>query len=213
MSARNIIKSYLRKAKGCSLLGVGCYSAVMDIKYEDNKVLKVGSDGHDHWVGYYKEYIRNSVTSVHTPIVYKYYEDPQQLFYVAVIEKLSPIVTADDRVLIGDINLYCNSSMTAEKFVESLRKHSSIIPNANDFLVFINSIIDNSDVVNRFGNENDDFDPEPAERLLDLHTGNWMIRDNNTLVLIDPWCDFEMEDTQTLDTWADENLKEPPLWD
>ena len=103
--------------------------------------------------------------------------------------------------------------MTAEKFVESLRKHSSIIPNANDFLVFINSIIDNSDVVNRFGNENDDFDPEPAERLLDLHTGNWMIRDNNTLVLIDPWCDFEMEDTQTLDTWADENLKEPPLWD
>lgn len=198
MSARNIIKSYLRRATRDSLLGVGCYSAVMRATNSRNQVIKIGSQVEDPWLDYYYEVIKG-MNSPHTPKVHRLYKDNDKGYYVVLMEELRPI-DFDQHAFVESVRGYAYGDQSYED-LKSEAEAMSFIPNAEHFMNFIDYIINRTTVVNRFDGENEYFD---EDRTLDLHRGNWMIRNDGTLVLIDPWAHYEIE--ADLETWADSNV-------
>jgi len=197
MSAHNIIKSYLRRATKDSLLGVGCYSAAILANNSRDQVVKIGSCNEDPWLDYYYEIV-NCVRTVHTPKVHRLYAEEDNYYYVALMEHLQPLDSAN-AIFVTLVQNYISNSLAYSKLLESASQLSSI-PDPEAFISFIDYLIDRTDVIEK-GAWNDY--PEDA-RTLDIHAGNWMLRKDGTLVLNDPWAHYEI--TEDLERWAEDNL-------
>lgn len=197
MAALNLIKSYMRRATRDSLLGVGCYSAVLRANNSKDQVIKIGSQADDPWVDYYYEIVRGMNTS-HTPKIHRFYKDPNSSFYVAIMEELEPLDSANIDFT-SAVREYAYDEISYADLVE-LAKSMKSIPNAEAFVDFIDYLIDKTVVIHRGDWKDYDMDT----RTLDIHQGNWMLRRDGTLVLIDPWAHYEIE--ADLERWAEDNL-------
>lgn len=197
MSALNLIKSYMRRATRDSLLGVGCYSAVLRANNSKDQVIKIGSQADDPWIDYYREVV-HGISTPHTPKIHRFYKEPNGSFYVAIMEKLESL----DRAHIDFVNAvreYAYDEISYADLVEQAKSMTGI-PNAEAFVDFIDYLIDKTDVIRRGGWDEYEMDA----RTLDIHSGNWMLRRDGTLVLIDPWAHYEIE--ADLERWAEDNL-------
>lgn len=197
MSVRNLIKSYMRRATRDSLLGVGCYSAVLRANNSRNQVIKFGSQANDPWVDYYHEVVRGMNTP-HTPKVSRFYRDSHSGYYVALIEELKSL-DSDNIDFVSSVREYAYDEIDYADLLEQAEKMKSI-PNAEAFIAFIDYLIARTDVIHRGDWKEHDMD----SRTLDIHSGNWMLRGDGTLVLIDPWAHYEIE--ADLERWAEDNL-------
>jgi hypothetical protein len=185
-TAHNIIKTL--KHKGNTVIGVGCYSAVMSAKNQNN-VIKVGSDTADPCLDFYSHVVSKFNGNQHVPVVHSMYVDNNSDFYVLVMEKLDPIQVKDYDVckLCKD---YCESYITSDQFIIECENYLDYIPNPSKLLEVLKKV------------------KKLAEKLevkIDMHTGNFMLRDG-ILVVTDPWSDHEIYDEYDLSLWADENL-------
>lgn len=197
MSAHNLIKSYLRRATCDSLLGVGCYSAVLRANNSKDQVIKIGSRADDPWVDYYHEIVKG-MNTIHTPKVHRFYRDTTSGFYIAIMEELSPL-GQESINFISYVREYAEEEIGYADLLEKAKSMKSI-PSAESFIDFIDYLIARTTVIQRGGCDDYDMD----SRTLDIHQGNWMLRRDGTLVLIDPWSEYEID--VDLERWAEDNL-------
>jgi hypothetical protein len=199
MSAHNLIKSYLRRSTQDSLLGVGCYSAVILANNSRDQVVKIGSQIDDPWLDYYYEVVKG-MQSPHTPKVSRLYVDKQSDYYIAMMEQLHKL-DHKNNTFVELVRRYTVDEVSYDEVAAAADALDSI-PSAEHFMAFLDYILVRTDVTKRSwdGHKtcNDD------DRTLDIHQGNWMLRRDGTLVLIDPWAEFEIE--ADLERWAEDNL-------
>lgn len=70
------------------LLGSGCYSAVFETRC-NSRAIKIGSTLSDPWI-VYADSIKDS-DNLHFPRIYSLYQNECEDYYVAVVERLSPV--------------------------------------------------------------------------------------------------------------------------
>ena len=65
-------------------------------------------------------------------------------------------------------------------------------------------LINNTDCFTSEDEEEVPYEDTASFRKLDLHAGNIMFR-NNTVVITDPWCNCEVEDHPSMETYIEES--------
>lgn len=199
MSAHNLIKSYLRRATHDSLLGVGCYSAVILANNSRDQVVKIGSKVDDPWLDYYYEVVKG-MQSPHTPNVSRLYVDKQSGYYIAMMEQLH-ILDDKNSNFVQLVRRYTVEEVSYDEVAAAADALDSI-PSAEHFMSFLDYVLARTDVVKKSWDCHENCNDN--DRTLDIHQGNWMLRRDGTLILIDPWADFEIE--ADLERWAEDNL-------
>jgi hypothetical protein len=203
MTSHNIIKSF--KRKGSTVLGVGCYSAAVASKDPDY-IIKVGSSTSDPWLDYYSMVIEELPSNDHVPYVKKLYQDNEHDFYIAIVERLEPLdVHKEDRELVRLLREYCQNYYTDKDIIEELANFESRVPCPHKLLKLLKLIKQRTTHYSVNYSNRDEYESEADTRTLDMHTGNFMLR-NGVIVVIDPWCDLDMTEVPSLSDWADDNL-------
>ena len=199
MSARNMIKSYLRRSTQDSLLGVGCYSAVILANNSRDQVVKIGSQIDDPWLDYYYEVVKG-MQSPHTPKISRLHVDKHVGYYIAIMEQLHTLDNASS-TFVELVRRYTVEEIAYDE-VSAAADALDSIPSAEHFMSFLDYVLARTDVVKKSWDCHKDC--RDKDRTLDIHNGNWMLRRDGTLVLIDPWAEFEIE--ADLERWAEDNL-------
>jgi hypothetical protein len=191
--------------RGNTVAGVGCYSAVIEKRNTDKTVIKIGTTLTDPWLQYYESVIIPLKGNPFVPKVnsvrefYGYDEE----YYVADMEMLYP--TSNTR-----LSELCKEYVAGETSLSEFREMCKLweVENIKDLEVALDTILKNTDC---FTHEDaceavdNSIDWEHQElRMLDMHDGNFMEREDGTLVIIDPWCNVDMNDIESLDSWWDE---------
>jgi hypothetical protein len=199
MTSHNIIKNLTRR--GNSILGVGCYSAAISSK-NGLEAIKVGTNMEDPWLDFYElinqEHIKDNP---HVPVVKSFYSDDSNYFYVCVMERLEP-VTVMLTALTDMLRKFVEGSISLSEFYMLTKGYKKHIPNPEKMRELLDEIRDNT---THYSFDNDDCE-DNGGRKLDLHSGNFMLRDD-VLVIIDPWCNVCMQDVEDLSEWADKVVK------
>lgn len=206
MPAHKIIKNLTKK--GTSVLGVGCYSAVLASGSE--KVIKVGADMGDPWLDYYHMIVKPMQANTHVPKIHSFYAEDS--YYIASMERLEEVKPCTDAAnLVDFIKDYIDTRSTEEEFRQTITEFPKLVPNIEEFMQAVNKLkeytVFNSTKRDAEGNDmNDLWEQGFEDRCLDLHTGNVMLR-GNVLVITDPWCNIDMQDIPDLSCWAEENIQ------
>lgn len=199
-TAHRVIKNLRQRI---SLAGCGCFSAVFSVKAGD-KVIKVGSTTNDPWLDFYELVIKPNPNNPFVPKVYSVYIDSENDYYIATMEKLQEN-TSKLHELYKD---YVTSWITPDDLVNQLKESKAGLSDEE-----ISQLLDILDCVKQHtdyfrgttepGFYTDDTD-DPADyiRSLDMHAGNFMMRDN-ILVITDPWCLGDMESQDDLSDWVE----------
>lgn len=163
-------------------LGSGCYAAVFQHPEFRERVIKVGRSNEDGWLGYAKWCVANQGQ----PMVPKIYElrrvvNNDKVAYVAVMEKLTPLVD-DDCSEIGTSRYWQGQLSSLHVFV---RNHCSLafLPDSRAVEAMGRRLYA------AFGSQN-----------MDLHTGNAMLNAAGELVITDPYTQSDGTTTQDLPT-------------
>lgn len=185
-TAHNIIKKI--KNKGNTVIGVGCYSAVLSAKNTLN-VIKIGSDVADPCLDFYSRVVNKFPDNAHIPQLYSVYIDNISNYYVLVMEKLEAIEPKDYEVC--DLcREYCEGYLDSDEFIIACDNYLDYIPNPSKMLELLKKI-------KKLANK--------LDVKIDMHHGNFMLR-GNVLVVTDPWSEHTVYDEYDLSLWADENL-------
>jgi hypothetical protein len=82
------------------------------------------------------------------------------------------------------------------------------VENPDKLLSLLDKIIEQTDCFSYEDAEetlaNISFEDSKFYRMIDLHDSNFMEREDGTLVIIDPWCNIDMSEVESLDSWWDE---------
>ena len=191
MTAFNIIKSLTKR--GNVVLGAGCYAAVLETKTE--KVLKVGAQTTDPWLDYYSLVIKHNQKNQHVPKTYHVHIDNQHDYYVCYMERLVPL--SDD---LKDLAKLCEDFtkgwLDDEEIIKALHDYSENVPNPQELVAILKQIKELTQAHKAYSSD----DVDASARTLDLHTGNFMLR-NDVLVVTDPWCEHDMSDLRAVNEW------------
>ena len=143
-------------------------------------------------------------------------------YYVAVVEKLDPVVDCSARnesleELISQwckhgIELHSLQSLSADHDVNTTRLHEAVNSIHEIFVHDSEPAYEcNGECqpsIDSYNEEEgyDDYDCECVDNNfnIDLHSGNFMYREDGTIVINDPLCHSEMDDIDDISTWADE---------
>ena len=187
MTAKHLIKRLSKS--GNTVLGVGCYSAVVEFVSSPLKVFKIGNDAADPFLEYC--YMLEDVgASVHTPKIFNLMVDAEHDYYVCVMEKLTRLDTKAEP-LVEACEHYCTNMIDKFEFFEEAEKHTKLVPNPDKLLVILNEL-------KKVVASNDDI-------AFDLHFNNFMQRDG-VLVITDPFKDDCMDDLEDLSAWAEDQI-------
>lgn len=164
------------KKRGFKKLGSGGYSTVMG-KEGSNKVIKVGRNP-DNWIDYITWANDNGYAGTFAPKVFSYKHFPhsdktRSPFYVAVVERLDKTLgeleNSHPRRYAAD--LFCLARGCAN---DNLKKClDTVAPGMAKFM--------------------DDFDEKFSNHYVDLHKGNFMLREMDFTVLTDPLYSMQSE--------------------
>lgn len=193
MQGHRVIKSLTRK--GNVILGVGCYSAALKTSKE-NLILKIGTTLDDPWLDYYNLIIKDNKENVFVPRIEHFVAIHEQNYYVVKMEKLYP-VEMEQYNLISALAKYMIGNLSEADLAYEIQSYSDNIPDFDQLITLLNTIKDNSSW--------EDEEDTQINRKIDFHNGNFMLREDKTLVLIDPWCEWEIEDD--FSEWATKHLQ------
>ena len=197
---------------GNAIIGAGVYSAVLQHgKPFECKVIKIGNTTFDPWVDYI-EFCKDLGEHCHTPLIYKMNVDHSNDYYVATMEHLTadPIDFDDEEIsrytLAESISNLVLGSISEEEFVEEWEEYQfELFPWGFDtFFDLKNTIEEWTDCFTEEDKEEVSYEDTASFRKIDLHAANIMFR-NNTVVITDPWCNCEVEDHPSMETYIDES--------
>lgn len=194
MTAFNIIKSLTKR--GNVVLGAGCYSAVLQTS-TDNKVLKVGAHANDPWLDYYSLVIKKHEGNPHVPNAHNLHVYSDFDYYVCFMEKLTPVDTianSDLRKIVWACEKYASGRISKMNFMGDVDHFAEAVPDPLKLLEVLDSIKEHTQALKCE-------DADPSARTLDLHEGNFMLRDG-ILVITDPWCENDMSDVASVEDWV-----------
>jgi hypothetical protein len=195
MTAFNIIKSLTRR--GNALLGAGCYASAISSK-NPNQVIKIGNCMTDPWLDYYHGIVKPNQSNPHVPQVTYFMCDEEHSFYVCIMERLEEFNTNiyNKNNLTELCKDYTSHMITREEFVQQAQKYVSAIPCPDMLANLLDKIHEDTDVYDH------DEGQEGDTRRLDMHSGNFMFR-NDVLVVTDPWCEVDMTDNVDVSEWVE----------
>ena len=99
MSTANTVLTNVVKA-GNALVGVGCYSAVVQKGNDYDKVIKIGTNMDDPWLGYYHWIVAKNQDNPFVPKIYSHREFED--YYITIMERLEPSTLTDEACSIRD---------------------------------------------------------------------------------------------------------------
>jgi hypothetical protein len=194
MTAFNIIKSLTKR--GNVVLGAGCYAAVLNTTTD--KVLKVGNSVCDPWLDYYNLVIRPLKGNPHVPATNHLHVDNDFNYYVCSMERLEPVTFDTARKEVTSLcEEYVKGWFSEEEFVKQFtEQYSSFSNNINELVVVLNTIKEYTQSFTKSSEDDIDYNA----RTLDMHRGNFMLRDG-ILVITDPWCELDMSEIESVEDW------------
>lgn len=196
MTGHRIIKNLTKR--GNTVLGIGAYSAALSAS-NGTDAIKVGTNIDDPWIDFKQLVVDELTTNTHLPNIKSFYSDSNSEFYVCVMERLQPVpLTSEYTEIMDACTNYVSGSVTKKDFISLVPKNSAIVPSRKELLAALNLIKEHTTHIC-----GDDFNDDSEDRMLDMHHGNFMLRDE-VLVITDPWCNVCMEDVADLTIWADE---------
>ena len=213
MTGHRIIKNLTKR--GNSVLGVGVYSAALAAT-NGVDAIKIGTNIDDPWLDFKALVIDKLPSNNHLPIIKSFYYDNSSEFFVCVMERLDAVnVSSEVSNLVDYCKEYIECYHSSEDFIEYVSNFTKNIPNPLEMLAVLDKIKEHTTHI-KYGKpmgvstsiyDSDDYEPEYEGRMLDMHRGNFMMR-NDVLVVIDPWCNVSMDEIQDLSIWADEQISE-----
>lgn len=211
MTAHRIIKNLTRQ--GNSMLGVGCYSAALASRNGEDAI-KIGTNTYDPWLEYKQLVVEQHKDNPHVPQIKSFYIDTQSEYYVCVMERLSPVnAVGKASDLTSILEGYVRGWHSDEELLALIAPYKDQIPQPTQMLEVLKTIKAYTTHLRngrRVGEstatffESDPDEDDTEGRKLDMHRGNFMLRDD-VIVIIDPWCDVCMDDMPDLSHWADSN--------
>lgn len=209
MTGHRIIKNLTKR--GNSVLGVGVYSAALAAA-NGIDAIKIGTNMDDPWLDFKALVVDKMQNNAHIPIIKSFYYDNTNEFFVCVMEKLSPVQSGTEA---GKLVEYCKEFVEGfhsdEDFLQDVVEYAEFVPNSNDLLEVLKAIkqytthFKNSEYCSSNFSTDCDYNTTYDGRKLDMHCGNFMLRDN-VLVITDPWCNVSMDSIQDLSLWAEEQI-------
>lgn len=198
MTAFNLIKSLTKR--GNVVLGSGCYAAAIDSR-DMSQVIKIGNSMTDPWLDYYHLIIKQNQANPHVPKVKYFMCDEEHSYYICIMERLDEgEYKHNSRKVATLCREYTTHMITREEFVDVAKLHDEAIPCANMLANLLDKIHEHTSIFAREFVNNSEF--APNERLLDMHNGNFMYRDD-VVVVTDPWCESDMSDLVDVSDWLD----------
>ena len=197
---------------GNAIIGAGVYSAVLQHgKPFECKVIKIGNTTFDPWVDYI-EFCKDLGENCHAPHIYHMHVDHANDYYVATMEHLTddPIDFDDEEIsrytLAESISNLILGTISEEEFIEEWEEYQfELFPWGFDtFFDLKNTIEEWTDCFTEEDKEEVSYEDTASFRKIDLHAANIMFR-NNTVVITDPWCNCEVEDHPSMETYIDES--------
>ena len=190
MSGYSLIKKL--HFKGNVVIGAGCYSAALETRNPDI-VAKVGTTNTDPWLLYYELIIKNCSKNKYVPRVYQIHINKRMDYYMCKMERLDIRPTSayranQHRSLSNLLTNVVNGSYSEEHYYNEISKYKAV--SDPDALL---------QVLHRLHNI------KPKNVRIDLHTGNLMYR-NDELVVLDPWCEDDIDETQNVEEWVEYEL-------
>jgi len=201
-TAYNIMKNTARA--GNAVLGIGCYSAVMEKRTNDSEVIKISNNTYDPWLHYYEKIIQPLAFEGNpcVPRIHSFYIDHQNEYYIATMERLDPDNYNDYYESVREY-IVDEHEMRFRKFMD---EHPHVFPYPNAMIRVCDEIRkwtdaitegDCDDILNNW-----DFDEINGAVKLDLHSANFMFR-GEQLVITDPYSNVDMDDVCSVEDWAE----------
>ena len=197
---------------GNAIIGAGVYSAVLQHgKPYECKVIKIGNTTYDPWLDYI-EFSKPIGENCHAPLIHNLHIDHANEYYVATMEHLTtdPIDFDSDEISRYDLANSISELILGEKsqtdFEEEWEEYQyDLFPWGFDsFFHLTDMLIFQTDCFTSEDEEAVPYEDTASFRKLDLHAGNIMFR-NNTVVITDPWCNCEVEDHPSMETYIEES--------
>lgn len=201
MTSYHIIKNLSRS--GNTVLGVGCYSAVLSSKLGESAI-KIGTNLDDPWLDFYYLAIQEDATNPHFPEIKSFYQDISHEYYICTMERLAE-ATYDHEELVDFVKSYTEGFLSDDEFLQKAQTYPKNIPYPKQLMEALKLIKSHTTHYKCEGGFTAFDDPVEHDRCLDMHIGNFMFRDE-VLVITDPWCNYEMSDVEDLSEWAEDNL-------
>ena len=197
---------------GNAIIGAGVYSAVLQHgKPFECKVIKIGNTTFDPWLDYI-ELSKPLGENCHAPLIHNMHVDHANEYYVATMEQLTadPIDFDSDEISRYDLANSISELILGEKsqtdFEEEWEEYQyDLFPWGFDsFFYLTDMLIHQTDCFTSEDEEAVPHEDTASFRKLDLHAGNIMFR-NNTVVITDPWCNCEVEDHPSMESYIDQS--------
>jgi hypothetical protein len=190
MSGYSLIKKL--HYKGNVLLGAGCYAAALETR-NPNIVAKVGTTLKDPWLQFYEQIIKKCQKNKYVPQIFDIHINKRMDYYMCKMERLDRYPSSTFRAMQHHALSHLLSSLVVEKISEQdyyteIKKYKAV--SDPDALL---QILHRLQAI------------KPKGVRIDLHTGNLMYR-NDELVVLDPWCEDTIADSQNVEDWAEYEL-------
>jgi hypothetical protein len=201
-TAYNIMKNTARA--GNAVLGIGCYSAVMEKRNNDSEVIKISNNAYDPWLHYYEKVIKPLTFEGNpcVPRVDSFYIDYQNDYYIATMERLESDNYNDYYEYVRDY-IVDEHEMRFRVFMD---EHPRVFPYPNAMIRLCDEIRKWTDAITEGDcddiSDNWEFDEIHEAVKLDLHSANFMFR-GEQLVITDPYSNVDMDDVCSVEDWAD----------
>lgn len=211
MTGHRIIKNLTKR--GNSVLGVGVYSAALAAS-NGLDAIKIGTNIEDPWLDFKALVVESMPSNPHVPSIKTFYYDTNSEFYVCVMEKLDSVpATSNASKLVDICKEFVEGHHSEEDLMNLCSSYSNEVPDAEKLLEVLRAIKEHTTHI-KYGQpvgistseyQCEDFEQCYDGRRLDMHRGNFMLR-NSVLVVTDPWCNVDMDEVSDLSIWAEEQI-------
>lgn len=190
MSGYSLIKKL--HYKGNVVIGAGCYSAALETRNPDI-VAKVGTTISDPWLQFYERVIKSCAKNRYVPRVYQIHVNKRMDYYMCKMERLdarpsSSVRANQHQSLSGLLGHVVDEQSSEAEYYHEIKKYAAV-PDPDALLQVLHRLQTN----------------KPKDVRVDLHASNIMYR-NDELVILDPWCEEDIDDTQNVEEWVEYEL-------
>ena len=201
-TAYNIMKNTARA--GNAVIGIGCYSAVMEKRNNDSEVIKISNNAFDPWLHYYEKVIKPLAFEGNpcVPRIHSFYIDHQNDYYIATMERLESNTWSNHFEWVREYIV----DECEWRFRQYMDEHPLVFPYPNAMIRLCDEIRKWTDAITEGDcvdiRETWDCDEVHHAVKLDLHCANFMFREEQ-LVITDPYSNVDMDDVCSVEDWAE----------
>ena len=201
-TAYNIMKNTARA--GNAVIGIGCYSAVMEKRNNDSEVIKISNNAFDPWLHYYEKVIKPLAFEGNpcVPRIHSFYIDHQNDYYIATMERLESNTWSNHFEWVREYIV----DECEWRFRQYMDEHPLVFPYPNAMIRLCDEIRKWTDAITEGDcgdiRETWDWDEVHHAVKLDLHCANFMFREEQ-LVITDPYSNVDMDDVCSVEDCAE----------